>query len=96
MFRIEHCQLFISLPSPYSLPVNVDETELIALLTDHLSHYAEIKNVKIIHDARGGVCAFVQCEVGDALAISLTRIYAKISLERLPGDVHHHTEPLVA
>ncbi|TDL28259.1 hypothetical protein BD410DRAFT_353854 [Rickenella mellea] len=45
-----------------SLPANMDETELSRLLAQHLSQHADVKNVKVIHDARGGVCAFVQCE----------------------------------
>ncbi|TFY80307.1 hypothetical protein EWM64_g3702 [Hericium alpestre] len=45
-----------------SLPTHVDHHDLSRLLSEHLSVYAVVKNVKVIRDARGGVCAFVQCE----------------------------------
>ncbi|OBZ79169.1 hypothetical protein A0H81_01429 [Grifola frondosa] len=46
-----------------SLPTNVDYAELTRLLSEHLTQHAEIKAVKVVRDSRGGVCAFVQCEV---------------------------------
>lgn len=46
-----------------SLPTNVDHAELTYLLHEHLSEHAEVKNVKVVRDSRGGICAFVQCEV---------------------------------
>ena len=46
-----------------SLPTNVDESELSQSLHQHLSNIAKIHGIKIIHDNKGGVCAFVQCEV---------------------------------
>ncbi|KAL4241776.1 hypothetical protein ABKN59_000684 [Abortiporus biennis] len=45
-----------------SLPSNIEHLELTRLLTEHLADYAGIKNVKVVRDAKGGVCAFVQCE----------------------------------
>ena len=46
-----------------SLPTNVEQPELARLLSEHLSEHAEVQNVKVVRDAKGGVCAFVQCEV---------------------------------
>ena len=49
---------------PYaSLPANVDQGELTQRLTDHLSGYPQVKTIKVVRDTRGGVCAFVQCDV---------------------------------
>ncbi|KAJ3721639.1 hypothetical protein C8R42DRAFT_56235 [Lentinula raphanica] len=45
-----------------SLPTNIDLKELGGLLSQHLAEFAQIKAVKVIHDSKGGVCAFVQCE----------------------------------
>ncbi|GBE77675.1 predicted protein [Sparassis crispa] len=45
-----------------SLPSNVDHAELTRLLYEHLSEHTEVKNVKVVRDSKGGVCAFVQCE----------------------------------
>ncbi|KAL1748988.1 hypothetical protein HDZ31DRAFT_79329 [Schizophyllum fasciatum] len=45
-----------------SLPTNVEQPELARLLSEHLSEHAEVQNVKVVRDAKGGVCAFVQCE----------------------------------
>jgi hypothetical protein len=47
----------------FSLPTNVDHAELSARLKDHLSAYVEVNLVRVIRDSRGGVCAFVQCNV---------------------------------
>ena len=46
-----------------SLPSNIDQGELTRLLLDHLSEHIQIKNIKVVRDSKGGVCAFVQCEV---------------------------------
>jgi sulfopyruvate decarboxylase TPP-binding subunit len=46
-----------------SLPSNIDQGELTRLLLDHLSEHTQIKNIKVVRDSKGGVCAFVQCEV---------------------------------
>lgn len=46
-----------------SLPTTVDQAELTRLLSEHLSEHTEVKNIKVVRDAKGGVCAFVQCEV---------------------------------
>ncbi|KAJ3750666.1 hypothetical protein DFH05DRAFT_106125 [Lentinula detonsa] len=45
-----------------SLPINIDLKELGVLLSQHLAEFAQVKAVKVIHDSKGGVCAFVQCE----------------------------------
>jgi len=52
-----------TIPRHFSLPTTVDHTELSARLREHLSAYVEINYVRIIRDSRGGVCAFVQCNV---------------------------------
>jgi hypothetical protein len=46
-----------------SLPSNVDQGDLSRMLMDHLSEHTQIKNVKVVRDSKGGVCAFVQCLV---------------------------------
>ncbi|KAG6817739.1 hypothetical protein H0H87_004530 [Tephrocybe sp. NHM501043] len=46
-----------------SLPANIDHQELTRLLSVHLSEHTEVKNIKVVRDSKGGVCAFVQCEV---------------------------------
>lgn len=46
-----------------SLPSDVEEAELGENLANHLGRTANIQSIKIIHDSKGGVCAFVQCEV---------------------------------
>jgi hypothetical protein len=46
-----------------SLPSGIEQPELARMLSEHLSEYAEVKNVKVVRDSKGGVCAFVQCEV---------------------------------
>jgi hypothetical protein len=56
-----HTQLFYLHKS--SLPTNMDQAELSRLLSDHLREHTEVKYVKVIRDSKGGVCAFVQCEV---------------------------------
>lgn len=33
------------------------------MLMEHLSEHTQIKNIKVVRDNKGGVCAFVQCEV---------------------------------
>ncbi|KAJ7293117.1 hypothetical protein C8J57DRAFT_16551 [Mycena rebaudengoi] len=45
-----------------SLPTNIEQSELSRLLSEHLSEHAEVKSIKLVKDAKGGVCAFVQCE----------------------------------
>ncbi|EJD03642.1 uncharacterized protein FOMMEDRAFT_166994 [Fomitiporia mediterranea MF3/22] len=45
-----------------SLPPDKDEAEVAQLLAQHLRKYANVKNIKIVHDLKGGLCAFVQCE----------------------------------
>ncbi|KAG5644609.1 hypothetical protein DXG03_008087 [Asterophora parasitica] len=45
-----------------SLPSSIDQHELTRMLSDHLSEHTEVKNIKVVRDSKGGVCAFVQCE----------------------------------
>ncbi|KAF9460117.1 hypothetical protein BDZ94DRAFT_947042 [Collybia nuda] len=45
-----------------SLPSTIDQAELTRLLSEHLSEHTEVKNIKVVRDSKGGVCAFVQCE----------------------------------
>ncbi|KZT02481.1 uncharacterized protein LAESUDRAFT_752188 [Laetiporus sulphureus 93-53] len=47
---------------PFSLPTEVDFTELRRRLHDYLLQYGPVKSVKVIRDQKGGTCAFVQCE----------------------------------
>ena len=49
----------------FSLPTNVDHAELSTRLKNHLSVHVHVNLVRIIRDSRGGVCAFVQCNVED-------------------------------
>ncbi len=46
-----------------SLPSNIDQGDLTRMLMEHLSEHTQIKNVKVVRDSKGGVCAFVQCLV---------------------------------
>lgn len=50
------------------------------MLMEHLSEHTQIKNIKVVRDSKGGVCAFVQCEVRkffkDFLVKKLTYICA--------------------
>ena len=46
-----------------SLPSNIEPMDLTRLLMEHLSEHTQIKNIKVVRDSKGGVCAFVQCEV---------------------------------
>ena len=47
----------------YSLPPSPDEAEMARNLAQHLAQYAKVQNIKIVHDSKGGLCAFAQCEV---------------------------------
>ena len=60
--RISSSPFGVLMPS-LSLPANVDHAELTRRLTDHLAEHTEIKGIKVVRDNKGGVCAFVQCEV---------------------------------
>ncbi|KAF7303262.1 RNA binding protein [Mycena kentingensis (nom. inval.)] len=51
-----------------SLPPNADPVELTRLLGQHLSEYTEVKGIKMVRDAKGGACAFVQCQDAAAAA----------------------------
>lgn len=63
-----------------SLPSNVDQGDLSRMLMVHLSEHTQIKNVKVVRDSKGGVCAFVQCMVSEPLILVVfsqeTDIYA--------------------
>ncbi|KAF8807798.1 hypothetical protein BYT27DRAFT_7189890 [Phlegmacium glaucopus] len=45
-----------------SLPSNIEQMDLTRMLMEHLSEHTQIKNIKVVRDSKGGVCAFVQCE----------------------------------
>ncbi|KAI0319752.1 hypothetical protein OF83DRAFT_1082036 [Amylostereum chailletii] len=51
-----------------SLPPDVDHAEISQKLTEYLSVYTEINQVKVIRDNRGGACAFVQCKNSESAA----------------------------
>lgn len=61
-----------------SLPSNMDQGDLTRLLMEHLSEHAQVKNIKVVRDSKGGVCAFVQCEVWPFLLIffQISNVYA--------------------
>ncbi|KIY51237.1 hypothetical protein FISHEDRAFT_70880 [Fistulina hepatica ATCC 64428] len=61
-----------------SLPTNIDQSELAHLLSEHLSEHAEVKNVKVVRDAKGGVCAFVQCENATAAANLIRTLHSMV------------------
>lgn len=44
------------------LPSGVDHAALAASLSEHLSQYSGIQGIKIVHDSKGGPCAFIQCQ----------------------------------
>jgi len=52
-----------------SLPSNIDQGDLTRMLMEHLSEHTQIRNIKVVRDSKGGVCAFVQCEVRTVVAI---------------------------
>lgn len=52
-----------------SLPSNMDQGDLTRMLMEHLSGHTQIKNIKVVRDSKGGVCAFVQCEARQDLII---------------------------
>lgn len=54
---------FARLEKYFSLPSNIDHAELTRMLADHLSEHTQINNIKVVRDSKGGVCAFVQCQV---------------------------------
>ena len=75
--RLVSSSVCMAIPAEFltrSLPANVDRGELTQGLLDHLSGYPQIKTIKVVRDSRGGVCAFVQCDVSCAV----TSIYAVI------------------
>ena len=58
-----------------SLPSNIEQMDLTRMLMEHLSEHMQIKNVKVVRDSKGGVCAFVQCEVGETFIFPSTKTY---------------------
>ena len=70
--------------SCYSLPANVERGELAQQLSDHLAAYSQIKTVKVVRDNRGGVCAFVQCEVRIARELCTSAVLMDTAPNRVP------------
>ncbi|KAF9481660.1 hypothetical protein BDN70DRAFT_511102 [Pholiota conissans] len=58
-----HASVFVG-----SLPSNIDQGDLTRMLLDHLSEHTQVKNIKVVRDSKGGVCAFVQCEDANSAA----------------------------
>ncbi|KAG6911611.1 hypothetical protein DXG01_011914 [Tephrocybe rancida] len=61
-----------------SLPTNIDQQELTRLLSEHLSEHTEVKNIKVVRDSKGGVCAFVQCENAASAASLINTLHSTI------------------
>ncbi|KAG6879860.1 hypothetical protein C0992_010529 [Termitomyces sp. T32_za158] len=59
-----------------SLPSNIDQQELTRLLSEHLSEHTEVKNIKVVRDSKGGVCAFVQCEDAASAASLINTLHS--------------------
>ncbi|KAF8898973.1 hypothetical protein BD779DRAFT_50484 [Infundibulicybe gibba] len=59
-----------------SLPSNIEQPELTRMLAEHLSEHTEIKNIKVVRDSKGGVCAFVQCEDSVSAAILINTLHS--------------------
>ncbi|KAG6862152.1 hypothetical protein C0995_004234 [Termitomyces sp. Mi166 len=59
-----------------SLPSNIDHQELTRLLSEHLSEHTEVKNIKVVRDSKGGVCAFVQCEDAASAASLINTLHS--------------------
>ena len=76
-----------TIPRRFSLPTTVDHTELSARLKEHLSAYAEVNFVRIIRDSRGGVCAFVQCNV-KVLILNRISPHPSVRTLRLPHNLY--------
>lgn len=41
----------------------MEQAEFAHLFGEHLSEHVEAKNIEVVRDSKGSVCAFVQCEV---------------------------------
>jgi len=68
-----------------SLPSNVDQGDLSRMLMDHLSEHTQIKNVKVVRDSKGGVCAFVQCLVNLISSLAVRKLtYMRSRMRILP------------
>ncbi|KAF8167683.1 hypothetical protein B0H34DRAFT_792378 [Crassisporium funariophilum] len=59
-----------------SLPSNIDQVDLTRMLMDHLSEHTQIKNIKVVRDSKGGVCAFVQCENASAATALIQTLHS--------------------
>ena len=59
----------------FSLPSNIEQMDLTRMLMEHLSEHTQIKNIKVVRDSKGGVCAFVQCEVREKVFIVRIKTY---------------------
>ncbi|KAI6047971.1 hypothetical protein EDC04DRAFT_2886763 [Pisolithus marmoratus] len=44
------------------LPSGVDHAALATSLSEHLSQYSGIQGIRVVHDSKGGTCAFIQCQ----------------------------------
>ncbi|KAI0034167.1 hypothetical protein K488DRAFT_84256 [Vararia minispora EC-137] len=62
----------------------MDPADLSRRLSDHLSAYIDVKQVKVIRDNRGGVCAFVRCRDPATAAQFIQDVKAR-SLEPFMG-----------
>jgi hypothetical protein len=61
--RVPVFYLYTRANEALSLPSNIEHMDLTRMLMEHLSDHTQIKNIKVVRDSKGGVCAFVQCEV---------------------------------
>ncbi|KAH9486538.1 hypothetical protein JR316_0000603 [Psilocybe cubensis] len=61
-----------------SLPSNMDQGDLTRLLMDHLSEHTQIKNIKVVRDSKGGVCAFVQCENAQSATSLIQTLHSSV------------------
>ena len=68
-----------------SLPSNIEHMDLTRMLMEHLSEHTQIKNIKVVRDSKGGVCAFVQCEVRGFFYINFvvkkTHVYMRFRMQ---------------
>lgn len=66
-----------------SLPTDMNELEMTQILRDHLAKLAHVQHIKIIHDSKGSMCGFIQCEVsiGRFLSTRTVLIFAKTAEE---------------
>lgn len=72
-----------------SLPSTVDQQELARLLSEHLSEHTEVKNIKVVRDSKGGVCAFVQCEDAVSAATLIHTLHSNPSKSFLGRNLRY-------